>query len=515
MDRKKLIKQLIESIGEDVSREGLIDTPKRVDKAFDKLFEGYKKNPKSLVTVFDDEKYDEMIIVRNIEFYSTCLPGNQIVNRVLGARRARELKIGDKVWTLKHGVPVATSVVQISSYKAESIVKISLQNDISIRVTTDHPIKTPIGWIKAGALKQGDKVEFINSHTLSKVQHQFNINYELGYVLGAVASDGSMQNDRRVCLEVNDYFFAKKYSDCLSKAFGINIEVQNITKPSGFLNKKISQYRVRFVSSQITKRLLKLLDLPKNLGSKSKTKKFHFPKIALVSKKVMQGFLDGYIDGDGTKSGRSGGHEIISSNKVFLEELAKILNTKVMNPFGRISSVYISKNWDKAKNGRKNIFQPQKMILDLSESDFVNVKKVELVKKKTKVYSFKCSPYSTFLVSGIQTHNCEHHMLPFFGKAHIGYIPNGKIIGLSKMPRLVEIFARRLQNQERLTTQIAETLMQILEPKGVAVVIDAKHFCMMARGVEKQMSEVTTSALKGLFKKDQSTRAEFMRLIKS
>ncbi len=109
---------------------------------------------------------------------------------------------------------------------------------------------------------------------------------------------------------------------------------------------------------------------------------------------------------------------------------------------------------------------------------------------------------------------CEHHMLPFFGKAHVAYIPNGKIIGLSKLPRLVEIYARRLQNQERLTTQIAESLQELLAPKGVAVVIEAKHFCMMARGVEKQSSEVTTSALKGLFKKDASTRAEFLRLIK-
>jgi GTP cyclohydrolase I len=118
------------------------------------------------------------------------------------------------------------------------------------------------------------------------------------------------------------------------------------------------------------------------------------------------------------------------------------------------------------------------------------------------------------LVKDIELYSfCEHHMLPFFGKAHVAYIPNGKIIGLSKLPRLVEIFARRLQNQERLTTQVAEALQNLLEPKGVAVVIEAKHFCMMARGVEKQSSEVTTSALKGLFKKDASTRAEFLRLI--
>ncbi len=107
---------------------------------------------------------------------------------------------------------------------------------------------------------------------------------------------------------------------------------------------------------------------------------------------------------------------------------------------------------------------------------------------------------------------CEHHMMPFFGQAHIGYIPDGKIIGLSKLPRLVEIYARRLQNQERLTNQIAKALYEILKPKGVGVILEAKHFCMMARGVEKQNSEVTTSALIGLFKKDLNTRGEFLKL---
>jgi GTP cyclohydrolase I len=108
---------------------------------------------------------------------------------------------------------------------------------------------------------------------------------------------------------------------------------------------------------------------------------------------------------------------------------------------------------------------------------------------------------------------CEHHMLPFFGKAHIGYIPDGKIIGLSKLPRLVEIFSRRLQNQERLTSQVASALMGLLRPKGVGVVVEAQHLCMMSRGVEKQNSIVTTSAQLGLFKKNDNTRAEFLRLI--
>lgn len=110
---------------------------------------------------------------------------------------------------------------------------------------------------------------------------------------------------------------------------------------------------------------------------------------------------------------------------------------------------------------------------------------------------------------------CEHHMLPFFGKAHVAYIPNGKIIGLSKIPRLVDFFARRLQVQERLTQQIADTLNEYLKPDGVGVVIEAMHMCMMMRGVEKQNSIATTSAMHGSFKEDERTRAEFLTLIKS
>ena len=109
---------------------------------------------------------------------------------------------------------------------------------------------------------------------------------------------------------------------------------------------------------------------------------------------------------------------------------------------------------------------------------------------------------------------CEHHMLPFFGKAHIAYIPNGHIVGLSKIPRIVDVFARRLQVQERLTHDILECINQTLAPKGVAVVIEASHMCMMMRGVQKQNSVTTTSGFRGLFEKT-ATRNEFMKLISS
>ena len=118
------------------------------------------------------------------------------------------------------------------------------------------------------------------------------------------------------------------------------------------------------------------------------------------------------------------------------------------------------------------------------------------------------------IVKDIDFHSlCEHHLLPFFGRAHVAYIPNGKVVGLSKIPRLVEMFARRLQVQERLTMEVAETLERVLRPKGVAVVIEAMHMCMMIRGVESPNASAITSSIRGEFERDSKTRAEFMTLI--
>jgi len=134
----------------------------------------------------------------------------------------------------------------------------------------------------------------------------------------------------------------------------------------------------------------------------------------------------------------------------------------------------------------------------------------ELLKKAV----FKESYDEMVLVKDIELFSmCEHHMLPFFGKAHVAYIPDGKIVGLSKIARVVEVFARRLQVQERLTQQIRDAIQDVLNPKGVGVVIEAKHMCMVMRGVEKQNSVTTTSAMSGEFISSPSTRSEFLRLI--
>jgi GTP cyclohydrolase I len=126
---------------------------------------------------------------------------------------------------------------------------------------------------------------------------------------------------------------------------------------------------------------------------------------------------------------------------------------------------------------------------------------------------FKEEHDNMIMVRDIELYSlCEHHMLPFFGKAHVAYIPNGKIVGLSKIPRIVDVYARRLQVQERLTEQIAEGLCQVLAPSGVGVVIEAYHLCMMMRGVQKQNSKTITSSLRGAFREDPKTRDEFLRL---
>jgi len=126
---------------------------------------------------------------------------------------------------------------------------------------------------------------------------------------------------------------------------------------------------------------------------------------------------------------------------------------------------------------------------------------------------FKEEHDNMIMVRDIELYSmCEHHMLPFFGKAHVAYIPDGKIVGLSKIPRIVDVYAQRLQVQERLTEQIAEGLCRVLRPAGVGVVIEAYHLCMMMRGVQKQNSKTITSALTGVFREDPKTRDEFLRL---
>jgi GTP cyclohydrolase I len=185
------------------------------------------------------------------------------------------------------------------------------------------------------------------------------------------------------------------------------------------------------------------------------------------------------------------------------------------------------------KNGITQLAQDFKSVLSLIGEDPKREGLVRTPERAAKAIQFLTSGYQVdvesivngalftvkydemVLVKEIEFYSlCEHHMLPFFGKAHVAYIPNGKVIGLSKIPRLVDAYARRLQVQERLTEEIAEVILRVTNPKGVAVVTEAQHFCMMMRGVEKQHSSTIASTMLGCFRESRETRDEFLSLLR-
>jgi GTP cyclohydrolase I len=324
--------------------------------------------------------------------------------------------------------------------------------------------------------------------------------------MGAVCADGTVSR-RYISLVVNEEFFARRFAVHLQDAFGIEARVEAVSRPSGFTGRPTPGFRVRVVSSY-------LADLFRQyLGSDAHHMRQSFPRVVLDSPEVFKGFLDGYIEGDGCRSKYSNGSTIVSGNVPFLQELSTLIGARFTpNAKSSTSRLYVADSWF-----QKHGFLQESHRTDLIESQWVKVKRVTPVqangKKPFTVYSYKCEPYATFLVNGHLTHNCEHHLLPFYGKCHVAYIPNGKIVGVSKLARIVDMFARRLQVQERMTNQIADAIEEALSPLGVGVVAEGAHMCMVMRGVEKQHSTMTTSAMRGAFQ-DLPTRMEMMNLIR-
>jgi len=514
----KLIEQLLKELGEDPKREGLDKTPERVEQALRYLTSGYEKDVKDVLNdALFVEDYDEMVIVKDIDFFSLCVPSKQIVNAVGGAKPARLVRPGDRLWTLDHGYLKETVVATVTSRKTREIVEVRTTGG-RFKVTPDHPVMTESGWVEAQYLQAGTKVEWIKPKSLCRDPYQPKPGYAIGYVVGAVAADGSIQQGRRIALIVKSKEFATKYRAMFAEAFeGSEPAIERVTVPSSFLKKDVPMFRVRTVSRSIGEKLCRWLGVSEN-GSRSKTKSFEFPRVVTSSREMMQGFLDGYADGDGYAVG-SRGRFIISSNRKFLGALAAYLETPLAKTgTDNAARVYVSSHWHQPGWYGKHGYRQQSdfyVPVDSTYSTVLEVRRLPRAMKPHTVYSFKCEPHPTFLIAGHLSHNCEHHLIPFFGKAHIAYMPKRKIVGLSKIPRLVEMFSRRLQVQERLTTQIANTLNEALQPRGVAVVMEAIHLCMLMRGVEKQNSKAVTSAMLGAFRDRPETRAEFMELIKS
>ena len=514
---ERLVTQLLKELGEDAHREGLVRTPERVAASLRFLTSGYGQRVESVLNdALFVEEYDEMVIVKDVDFYSLCVPSKQIVNAVDGAKPARLVHPGDRLWTLVEGRLDETTVTHVSSRKTRAVVEVHTETG-RFEVTPDHPVKTWGGWREAGRLRPGDEVEWINPRSLCREPFDVKPGYAVGYVLGATAADGSIQDGRRVCLVVRDRAFAEKYLAMLTEAFpGCASRVEAVEVPSSFLKRTVPMFRVRIVSRTIAQRLCRWLRVSE-VGSRSKTKSFRFPPVVTSSQEMMQGFLDGYCDGDGWEA-KDGARFIVSANRTFLAELGDYLQTPIYPGGTGSDRIRISRRWHQRGWYGKHGFRQETPFYVPRDSEYVSVREVRRLpwaKKPHEVYSFTCEPHPTFLIAGHLTHNCEHHAIPFFGKAHVAYMPRKKIVGLSKIPRLIEMFSRRLQVQERLTVQIANALDEALQPRGVAVVLEAVHLCMLMRGVEKQNSKAVTSAMLGAFRDRPETRAEFMELIKA
>lgn len=511
------VRQILGAIGENPSREGLVDTPRRIAEMYEELFSGLAEDPAQMLNVgFDAEDHKEMVIVKDIPFYSMCVPSNQHIDVVGGHKRAADVTVGDWLYTLDGGELTTTRVVAASSRKTHEIVRIETAASSPIYVTPEHPIMTSDGWRAATDLKPADQIEWVLPRRYAQRRYPVHQGYDLGYVLGAVGADASIQDGRRISLVVRSRAFAERFAAAFGKAFGKATRLEPIQVPSGFLGREIPMFRVRIVSSYIAGLILKWFGCE---GRTKDTKEFRLPRAVLQSREMTQGFLDGYIDGDGHIL-RETGRMIVSSNGKFLHELGAVVGSRpaVQRSSDGTLKLYVSDRWHQAGWYGRAGFVPSVDRYDTRDSKYVRVtaiaKRHAAGRKPFSVYTFTCSPHPTFCISGILTHNCEHHLMPFHGHAHIGYIPQGRILGVSKIARLLEILARRPQVQERLTSQVADFLCQGgLRARGAAVVIEAEHLCMTARGIKKPGSKVVTSATRGIFREDPRTRAEFFSIV--
>lgn len=517
---EEAIRQFLKYMGHDINREGLKETPRR----YVKFMEEFCTPPEFKFTTFTNEKVDQMIIQKNIPFFSLCVWSNQFINTVNGSRPASSVKEGDELWTLDNGQVKKTKVTNITRRKTLELVEVKTEKGKFI-VTPDHPVATPQGWVEAKDL-MGKEVEWTPSSKLCRDHYIPKISYDLGYVIGAICSDGCVDTKRStIVLAVTEKWFADKFCRSIKKVFGLEAKRHIRKTPSGrFKNPKynkptiVTEHQVVICSSY-------LADLfAFYVGGDPHHMRQKFPRVVLGSEKCMQGFIDAYVDGDGTPE--KTGSIVTSGNKQFLQDFAQAVDAKFKGTpsyaggYGPQYELYISDKWAKKGWHLKHGFEQESHRTTLLESRFVKVLNVKRIKqnkdakKKFWVYSFKCKPYPTFLITGHLTHNCEHHLAPFFGTAAIAYIPNkNKIVGISKLARTLDLYSRRPQNQERIGTQVAERLQKELSPKGVAVVIKARHLCVEMRGVEKHDTWTITSAQTGCFKKELNARQEFLKLI--
>lgn len=444
--RKTLVRQLIQSIGEDPDREGLLETPARVSKAWDEFFSGYKANLIEVFKTFDPEGHGpgELVLLRNIEFYSMCVVGSTLVETPYGRMPINRLQDGDWIYSFdeEKGVFVVDRCFSPRVTRTNSeLVRVYCDKD-SLFCTPDHLILTyERGWVEAQELKCGERVVALNRGCIiegNKVRPY--INY------GATSA------------QVAEH---KLIYESIHGPVARGMHIHHIDHNSANNH-------------------------PDNLCHLSRTQ--HVQHHAQV-------------DGRGKREAQKRSELTGSAKEEYDARRRAGLEKVHQDPIRRQEmlekrSASMRESWRLRKEGANH-----------------KVLSVTKVPWKEDVWCLSAPRHHNFIANGIVVHNCEHHMVPFHGKAHIAYIPGEKVIGISKLARLLDIFAKRLQIQERIGQQVTSALMEHLQPKGAACILIAKHLCISSRGVQKQHSEMVTSSLTGCFLEEPSARSELMQLI--
>lgn len=435
-----LVRGMIEYIGENPEREGLIETPERVVKSWKKLYGGYEQDPADVLKIFKDDSSDEMVILKDIEFYSTCVIGSTLIETPSGRIPIEHLKDGDWVYCFDENTEDFT-IQKCSNPRLikrnQKLVEVYCESD-TLFCTPEHKILTFKGWKRADDLQPGDRIVSMKR--------------------GAIKQDGmrpylSMSSRKRATPEAR-FVYECLYGENSDHIHHINRQVWN-NDPSNL----------------------------KGLSSKEHMK-FHAT-----------------VDGAGERLKRSNWTkgQVLKYQKNRAKGFYKFHENKNSEEYKemiRKRSESVKESWK-----TRRLAVNHKVIA------------IKRVSWRSDVWCMDVEKYHNFVAQGMVIHNCEHHLLPFFGKAHIAYIPNGKVVGVSKLARILEIYSRRMQIQERICRQVTEALMKHLNPLGAACMLEAKHFCMTSRGVEKQNSVMVTSSLEGVFRDDPAVKSEFLSLI--
>lgn len=437
-------KRILQYIGEDVTREGLVETPRRMRRAWDEIFAGYKTNPHDLVKTFVQGTCKEMVILKNAEFYSTCVIGSTLIETPTGRVPISRLKDGDWVYTFDEKKDCFTIKKCINPRlikKDAELVEVFTEKD-TLYCTPDHKILTYDGWKEAKDLKPCDRIVSM-SRGVIKMKNGKPRTYVGFSNLGGK--------------EVAEHKFI--YESLFGKT-----------------TKDIHHIDCNPVNNS-----------PENLTllTKSEHARLH---TALERR------------GERLDKSRWTDEQRLRYEKNRKEGFYRLHNCKDSPEYKTMiarRSASVKESWRKRKESANH--------------KVIAVRKVEW---REDVWCMDVPGTHNFVAQGMVIHNCEHHFFPFFGHCSIGYIPNQKVIGVSKLARLLDCYSRRMQIQERMTTQIADFLMDELEARGVYVVCEGVHFCMTSRGVRKQDASMVTSAIRGEFEINAPMRAEFLSLIK-